>query len=62
MSPPDPPSSPHIAELLSGADVERVFGRSARTLRRWEAAGHLTPVRVWAPPSSTAPKRAGGAP
>jgi hypothetical protein len=40
----DPPAA--IPELLSGADVERIFARSARTLRRWEIQGHLTPVRV----------------
>lgn len=37
---------PLVSILLSGLDVEGVFGRSARTLRRWEQRGHLTPARV----------------
>jgi hypothetical protein len=47
MDPPeDPPPAPSFPELLSSAQVEQIFGRSARTLRRWEQRGHLTPVRV----------------
>jgi hypothetical protein len=37
---------PIVPNLLSGVNVEQIFGRSARTLRRWEQRGHLTPVRV----------------
>jgi hypothetical protein len=40
------PAEPGIPDLLSGADVEHIFDRSARTLHRWERLGHLTPVRV----------------
>jgi excisionase family DNA binding protein len=32
--------------LLSYDDLERLFDRSERSLRRWIAAGHLTAVRV----------------
>ena len=42
----DPPSEAAIPDLLSSAEVEQIFGRSGRTLRRWEQCGHLTPVRV----------------
>ena len=42
----DLPSTPIIPELLSGAEVEKIFDRSARTLRRWEQRGHLMPVRI----------------
>jgi len=33
-------------ELLSPAQVARIFGRSERTIRNWVRAGHLHPVRV----------------
>jgi hypothetical protein len=35
-----------IPDLLSDAAVKWIFHRSARTLRRWEKAGHLTPVQA----------------
>ena len=35
-----------VGRLLSIPDVEAIFGRTGRTLRRWERAGHLVPVRV----------------
>ena len=35
-----------ITPLLSGAEVEAIFRRDARTVRRWVAAGHLRPVTV----------------
>jgi hypothetical protein len=40
------PPAPAIPDLLSSVEVEQIFGRSARTLRRWEERGHLMPVRV----------------
>jgi hypothetical protein len=47
MDPPeDPPPAPSFPDLLSGTQVEQIFGRSARTLRRWEQRGHLIPVRI----------------
>jgi hypothetical protein len=45
MGTPEDPSA-SIPDLLSSAEVEQIFDRSARTLRRWEQQGHLTPVRV----------------
>ena len=42
----DLPSTSSIPDLLSGAEVEQIFGRSARTLRRWEQQGYLRPVRI----------------
>ena len=35
-----------MPELLSAAQVARIFGRSERTIRNWVRAGHLRPVRV----------------
>ena len=40
------PGSP-LGRLLSIAEVGTIFNRDARTLRRWEKAGHLMPVRIW---------------
>ena len=46
------PASPAVSErrplpeLLSTAQVARIFGRSERTIRNWIRAGHLRPVRV----------------
>jgi MerR-like DNA binding protein len=40
------PAETGIPDLLSSADVEQIFARSARTLHRWERRGHLIPVRV----------------
>ena len=41
-----PAGGPSLPHLLSSDDVEDLFNRSARTLRRWIRAGHLMPVRV----------------
>ncbi len=35
-----------IPPMLSATEVLAIFNRSARTLARWVAAGHLTPVRI----------------
>lgn len=35
-----------LPDLLAYADLERLFGRTERTLRRWIAQGHLDPVQV----------------
>jgi len=35
-----------LPELLSAAEVQAIFGRSSRTIRRWIGQGYLTPVRV----------------
>lgn len=35
-----------IPRLFSVAEVELVFGRSSRTIRRWVRRSYLTPVRV----------------
>lgn len=35
-----------LPKLLSVAEVETVFGRSSRTIRRWIRRNYLTPVRV----------------
>ena len=35
-----------VPDLLSGPEVQKIFGRSGRTLRRWEQQGYLLPVRV----------------
>ncbi len=46
------PASPAVSErrplpeLVSAAQVARIFGRSERTIRNWIRAGHLHPVRV----------------
>ena len=32
--------------LLAMPDVQAVFGRSPRTIRRWIRRGHLVPVRI----------------
>jgi hypothetical protein len=42
----DPIPASSIPDLLSSAEVEQIFGRSARTLRRWEQSGHLVPIPV----------------
>lgn len=39
-------AAPGIPPLLSVVEVAALFHRSARTLRRWERDGHLTPLRV----------------
>ena len=49
MPEPDRPAASTttpIAPLLSGAEVEAIFRRDARTIRRWVRAGHLRPVTV----------------
>lgn len=45
---PTPPPAPAHAlpGLLSGADIQAVVNRSARTVRRWIRLGHLIPVRI----------------
>ncbi len=35
-----------IPPMLSATEILTIFNRSARTLARWVAAGHLTPVRI----------------
>ncbi len=35
-----------LPEMLSIAEVARIFGRSGRSISRWCAAGHLVPVRI----------------
>lgn len=40
------PAQPPLLHLLSTSDIEALFGRSARTIRRWVRAGHLGVVRV----------------
>lgn len=35
-----------IPAMLSASEILTIFNRSARTLARWVAAGHLTPVRI----------------
>lgn len=35
-----------IPHLLSRADVAAIFGRSSRTISRWERRGYLTSVRI----------------
>lgn len=42
---PEPVGLP-LPRLLSTSDIEAIFGRSARTIRRWVRAGHLAVVRV----------------
>ena len=39
-------STSGLPELLSTAEVQAVFGRSSRTIRRWMRRNYLTPVRV----------------
>ena len=39
-------STAGLPELLSAAEVQAVFGRSSRTIRRWMRRNYLTPVRV----------------
>lgn len=39
-------STSGLPELLSAAEVQAVFGRSSRTIRRWIRRNYLTPVRV----------------
>lgn len=41
MSAPD-----HTRDLLKADDVTKLLDINRATLTRWEAAGHLTPVRV----------------
>ncbi len=45
-SAPQVPVSDSIADLLSIAEVARIFGRSERTICRWCAAGYLVPIRI----------------
>lgn len=35
-----------IEPLLETVDLQAIFPRSDRTLRRWIAAGHLKPIRI----------------
>jgi predicted site-specific integrase-resolvase len=37
---------PGLPSLLSSAEVQALFGRSARTVRRWVRHGRLTPLRL----------------
>lgn len=42
----DCPGPDPISRLLSGPDVQRCFGRTERTLRRWARQGLLLPLRI----------------
>jgi hypothetical protein len=44
--PPPAAAETALPRLLSIGDVEQVFNRSARTLRRWIRLGYLAPVRL----------------
>lgn len=39
-------STSGLPELLSAAEVQAVFDRSSRTIRRWIRRSYLTPVRM----------------
>ena len=45
---PAPPPAPSqtLPGLLSGAEIQALFARSDRTVRRWIRLGHLIPVRI----------------